>query len=116
MPSFCVMTFWETGVIKHLIMIFEQACQIINNNLHLLGQVYLGQTIDELIIVPTNQQHLQEFEMAYIRLWDAQQAIVPFINEDVEVYAIVGKNLIRQANTLPFIALQALPREFNVQF
>ena len=54
--------------------------------------------------------------MAYVRLWDAQQAIVPFINEDVEVYAIVGKNLIRQANTLPFIALQALPREFNVQF
>lgn len=97
-------------------MRFEQACQIINNNLHLLGQVYLGQTIDELIIVPTNQQHLQVFEMAYIRLWDAQQAIAPFINEDVEVYAIVGKNLIRQANTLPFIALQALPREFNVQF
>ena len=97
-------------------MRFEEAFRIVNNNSHLLGQVYLGQTIDELIIVPTNQQHLQKFEIAYVRHWDAHQAIAPFINEDVEVYAIIGKNLIRQNNILSFIALQALPREFNVQF
>lgn len=97
-------------------MRYEQACQIVNNNLHLLGQAYLGQTIDELIIAPANQQHFQEFELVYVRNLDAQLAIRPFINEDVEVYVIVGRNLIRQAYVLPIIALQELPREFNVQF
>lgn len=69
-------------------MTYKEAVQIKENNEHLIGQIYRGSEIEEIIIQPTNPQEFQLFKSHYIRSLNSNEAIQPFINSDVFVAAV----------------------------
>ena len=75
-------------------MKYKDAIKIVNDNINLIGKkTRLGQ-IDEIIIYPTDENLKEEFKKIYIKTGNANEAINPFINEDVEISAIINKKMI----------------------
>lgn len=57
-------------------------------------------SIDDLIIVPTNIALKRLFEELYISSLDAQAALVPFLDKDVDIMVIFDKHKIRSQNII----------------
>lgn len=75
-------------------MKYKDAIKIVNDNINLIGKkTRLGQ-IDEIIIYPTDENLKEEFKKIYIKTGNANEAINSFINEDVEISAIINKKMI----------------------
>ncbi len=77
-------------------MTFEEALQEIKDNSHLLGAKIAMGTIDELVIYPNNENAKETFKDIYFQTLNAEEAIMPFIKEDVSVSAIVNKKEIKK--------------------
>jgi hypothetical protein len=50
--------------------------------------------VDEIVIYPTDENLKEEFKKIYVKTGNAYEAINPYINEDVEISAIINKELI----------------------
>jgi hypothetical protein len=72
-------------------MTYKEAVQIIKDNEHLIGQIYRGSKIDDLIIEPINPEDFQRFKSHYIRSLDAEGAIQPFKNSEVFIAAVFNR-------------------------
>lgn len=69
-------------------MTFHGALQLIERKKDLLGTTTeKGLLIDLILVVPTDEQQKKEFVLRLMGSHDPQEAIVPFINSDVEVWA-----------------------------
>ena len=77
-------------------MTFEEALQEIKDNAHLIGSKIAMGTIDELVVYPNNEDAKIAFNDIYFKTLSAEEAIAPFINEEVSVSAIVDKKRIQQ--------------------
>lgn len=77
-------------------MTFEEALQEIKNNFHLIGTKIEMGTIDELVIYPHNENAKETFKDIYFQTSNAEEAIAPFIKEDVSVSAVINKKGIKQ--------------------
>lgn len=95
-------------------MEFIEAVKKADANKHLVGKIYKGAVIDEIIIAPNNEKEFDLFLKSYLHTLDAQASIVPFMSSDVGVYIIFDKNKIRQENLFPFMTIDKLPQEYNV--
>ncbi|MCL2858723.1 MAG: hypothetical protein FWF42_03435 [Streptococcaceae bacterium] len=96
-------------------MNFADALILINANRHLIGKLYLNKRIDDLLIMPVNEHERNLFMRLYINGFNAQQSIAPFIEHDVEVFALILKeDLIRHRDFFPFINILQLPPEMGV--
>lgn len=95
-------------------MNYLDAVKLAKANEHLIGKDYLGGRIDEVIIVPTNEIEFKEFKRIYKRMNNAQKAICPFTESDVEVLLIFNKQLIwSYPPVFPFIRPQDLPPKYG---
>lgn len=94
-------------------MRFIDALKIAKANEHLIGTTMKGSSIDEIIIMPTNDEEQRMFQTRYVRTMNPQEAIAPFIASDVEVYALFDKRRIRTENLFLVTNLQSLPKELN---
>jgi hypothetical protein len=77
-------------------MEFTQAILIKEKNKHLLGKIDNGATIDELILVPTDNKSAEEYLKIYLQLLDGEKAIAPFKGFDVDIVAVFDKKRIHQ--------------------
>lgn len=77
-------------------MNFEEALQKIKENSHLIGSKIAMGTIDELVIYPNNEDAKIIFIDIYSKTLNATEAIIPFLNEDVSISAIINKKAIKQ--------------------
>lgn len=75
-------------------MKYKEALEIVNDNISLIGKKTNIGLIDEIIIYPTDENLKEEFKKIYIKTGNANDAINPFINEDVEISAIINKKMI----------------------
>lgn len=89
-------------------MNFLEAVKIAEANQHLVGKEWKGATIDEIIIAPTETTLRTEFEKLYVQTLDAQQSIAPFVNSDVEVFAVFDKKRIRTQNLFVYTSIHIL--------
>lgn len=81
-------------------MKYEDALKFVEDNQINLDKVDSnGFCYDKIIIVPTNPEQQKLFFQAYMINQDADSAIVPFMQEDVSVWAIDIKHL-NEANIL----------------
>ncbi|WP_304192616.1 hypothetical protein [Phenylobacterium aquaticum] len=76
-------------------MTFDEALIQIKDNSHLIGSKVEMGTIDELVIYPNNEESKAAFKDIYFKTLSAEEAIAPFVNEDVSVSAILNKKRIR---------------------
>jgi len=90
-------------------MEFEKALNLKKRNNHLLGKKVDSSTIDELILVPTDQASADKYLKAYIQLLDGDKSINPFIGEDVEIFAVFDKRNIRHLNLFNYTNIFNLP-------
>ena len=75
-------------------MTFPEALQLIERKKDLLGTTTdKGLLIDLILVVPTDEQQKKEFVLRLMESRNPQQAIVPFMNSDVEVWATNSKHL-----------------------
>lgn len=75
-------------------MKYKDAIKIVNDNINLIGKkTSLGQ-IDEIVIYPTDENLKEEYKKNYVKTGNADKAIHPYINEDVEISVIINKELI----------------------
>ncbi len=79
-------------------MNFNEATELVNRNLHLIGQQYRGATIEELIIRPINQNEFAAFSNTYLRTFDANLSIQPFLESDLTVDVVCDRDRIRVQN------------------
>ena len=86
-------------------MDFLDAVKIAEANQHLIGKEWKDATIDDIIIVPTNHNQWADFERLYIQTLNAQKAIVPFINSDVDIFVVFNKGHIRTQNLFRFTSI-----------
>ena len=77
-------------------MTFEEALQQINENSHIIGSKINMGTIDELVVYPNSDEAKIAFKEIYFKTLNAQEAIAPFVNEDVSVSAIINKQKIKE--------------------
>lgn len=81
-------------------MTFPEALQLIERKKDLVGTTTKkGLLIDLILVVPTDEQQKKEFVLRLMGSHDPQEAIVPFINSDVEVWAtnsdyLYNKNIV----------------------
>ena len=77
-------------------MNYQEAKAIVEKKKYLVGQTIKGETIDEIIVCPSKQEHFQLFEKMYFQTLSADYAISQFENEDVEVAVIIGKKRLKE--------------------
>lgn len=94
-------------------MIFNDALKTINAHKNIVGKCIDGAIIDELIIAPTNQKLWKQYEKMYIESLDAQQSVIPFINDDLEVFVVFDKKKIRIYNVFICMSLYDTLKLFN---
>ena len=86
-------------------MNYQEALDLKEKRMYLLGTIDAkGFSIDELIIVPKNQVFQQEFWRKYLASSDANVAILSYINEDLDVWAI-DKHHLQEARVLFYSSL-----------
>ena len=66
----------------------QEALEKIDTHKDLLGKQLNGASIDDLIIVPTDIALKRQFEKLYISSLDAQAALVPFLDKDVDIRCV----------------------------
>ena len=81
-------------------MNYEQAKIVLNKNLHLIGTINeKGFEVSEIIIIPSDLSIRERFINLFLSTRDAVKSIQPFINYDLQVWAIDTKHLFK-ANVL----------------
>lgn len=75
-------------------MTFKEALVLAHDSEKLVGTKYKGERIEEILIVPTDKILHDEFFKEYCSTLNAQAAILPFMNADVEVVALFRKSYI----------------------
>jgi hypothetical protein len=83
-------------------MSFEEALQELKENTYLIGSKIAMGTIDELVVYPNDEDAKIAFKDIYIKTLNAEEAITPFINQEVSVSAIVDKKRIKQGFFLTY--------------
>lgn len=75
-------------------MNYRDAKKVREQNLHLIGTTDAkGFIVGDIIIVPIEKKQQNAFFVTYLSSRNAEIAITPFINEDLEVWAIDTKHL-----------------------
>lgn len=84
-------------------MDYNTAQELRAQNLHLIGTTdEKGFKIGDIIIIPSDACEQKLFFQTFIKSWDFEVAITPFISrDDLEVWAI-DLNYLKQANVLFF--------------
>lgn len=95
-------------------MDFNTAQDLLIKNNHLIGQDMNGARINELILVPTNQNHADLFLRSYLRSLDFNEAIAPYAGSDVDVYVVANKSEINNIGVFFHTNIMNLGDEFNV--
>lgn len=97
-------------------MNFINAVRIADANQHLIGKVWNGATIEDVIVAPTDTLLWSEFERFYISSLNAQESMAPFMNSDVEVFVVCDRFRIRTQRLFVYTSIRDLPESFNVVF
>lgn len=69
-------------------MTYSEAIEYKNKNADLIGTTDRGVKVGKLIIVPSDKEEQERFLESYLRICDEEVAIMPFMNDSVEVWAI----------------------------
>lgn len=77
-------------------MEYKEAILLVEEKRYLIGKKVKGETIDEIIICPTNPNHFKSFETIYNETLSADYAIAPFEKDDVEVGVVIGKKRLKE--------------------
>ena len=81
-------------------MKYNDAQEVIRNHSHLIGKINeKGFVINELIMVPQDEDKRNRYIQSYIQTKDANRSIEPYINEELSVWAIDTKHLM-ESNVL----------------
>ena len=81
-------------------MTYKEAQEWIESNKHLIGTVSeKGVVYRDLVIVPSDDLEREGFLRNYILSYNNQEAIIPYIGSDLQVWAI-DTDLIRTNNLL----------------
>lgn len=76
-------------------MKYAEALEIVKKHSHLIGKINeKGFIINELIIVPQDENKQNKYIQSYIQTRNAKLSIEPYINEELSVWAIDTKHLI----------------------
>ena len=94
-------------------MKFLEAVKIADENEYLVGIVVNGMKIDEILIVPTNSEEYKEYMSIYLRTFNAQQSIVPFMDSDVQIRLLGDEHLIRDGRALMTMSLENVLKKLN---
>ena len=81
-------------------MTFQKALFLAHDCEKLVGTKYNGNTIEEILIVPTDKVLYDKFLKEYCSTLNAQAAILPFMDSDVEVVALFKKSYIHQGGAI----------------
>ncbi len=81
-------------------MTFQEALFLANDSEKLVGTKFNGETIEEVLIVPTDKVLHDKFFKEYCSTLNAQAAILPFMDSDVEVVALFKKSYIHQGGAI----------------
>lgn len=81
-------------------MKYQEAQDVIKSNSHLIGKINeKGFVINELIMVPQDEDKRNRYIQSYIKTKDANRSIEPYIDEELSVWAIDTKHLM-ESNVL----------------
>lgn len=92
-------------------MKYNDAQEKKRNSEYLIGKNYRGAIINEIIIFPVEPAKLESFKLVYYETLNAEKAIEPFINDQVDVVAILLKQQIEQNNMLLYVKLEDIHEE-----
>lgn len=87
-------------------MDFKKAVELKKENQKLIGNKVNGSIIDEILIYPTNDVSFQKFIQLYRRYNDAEHAITPFVNEDVDVRCLIDKKRFFTQNLFAHLSIE----------
>ena len=94
-------------------MKYQEAIEIANANKHLIGKTWKGARIEDVIIVPANQEGREDYWRLYRRKYDSHQSIAPFVYGDVEILIICDRWRIRKQRLLCVASIFSLPYELR---
>lgn len=81
-------------------MTFQESHVLAHANEKLVGTIFYEETIEELLIVPTDKFLHDKFFKEYCSTLNAQSAILPFMDTDVEVVVLFKKSHIYQGEPI----------------
>lgn len=81
-------------------MTFQEALVLAHDSEKLVGTKFNGETIEEVLIVPTDKVQHDKFFTEYCSTLNAKTAILPFMDSDVEVVALFKKSYIHPCGVI----------------
>lgn len=94
-------------------MNYEQAKKLRDDNLKLIGTTVNDSIIEHIVICPTNDEQREMFFKSFLRNNFNQDAIEPFLKEDMQVIVLYDTLQIEDGY-LKFANLLLLPVEIGV--
>lgn len=95
-------------------MNFKEAVALAEKNQNLIGKTLDGATIDEIIIYPTDAGSVERFKKDYARSLNAQQAILPYVDDDCGLAVVLNKEDIRKKNLFAYREFDELEDYFEI--
>lgn len=94
-------------------MNYTEAKKIQEEKVHIIGTKIKGETIDELIICPTNPTQLEIFKTIYNETQSAEFATSQFLNEDLDIAVVIGKKRLVQGLMISWMSLDWVEANLN---
>lgn len=89
-------------------MTYTEALELVKQKSSLVGKLTKGGIIYNLAIVPTNKEHQRRFLLRFVQNGhDSGNAVIPFINEDVQVWALAGEDYLNENGVLFYDIISA---------
>ncbi|GMN12161.1 hypothetical protein MTsPCn9_34020 [Croceitalea sp. MTPC9] len=81
-------------------MKFREAKNVVNSHAYLLGKTVNGMKIDELFIYPLDEASYSVFIAMYCISLNNEEALKPFIEEEMGIKCILNKSSIDMGNKI----------------
>jgi hypothetical protein len=97
-------------------MNFIQAKKLFDMNQQLIGRQIKGATIDELVICPTDKAQYEDFIKRHLTTHKGSEAILPFLNEDLDIFCVLDKQRIKVNSTMLVLRLKKVGDYFDINY
>lgn len=94
-------------------MTYAEGLKEISRYQHLIGKCIDGAIIDELILIPTDSKLQEQFTKSYINCLNAELAIFPFQDENLEILVVFDKQRMRKEDLFLHMSLNELKNRIN---
>ena len=94
-------------------MTYKEAIKVVKENSHIIGKKVRDVQIDDVIIYPRDEQSYDSFINNYIRTFDWEKSLIPFLGSDMGIRCILDRHRINNGSVILYIELDSALKQLE---